>query len=87
MMHSHFKYLAGDTAAGFWLFNKRSETQLVKNSSKLILSLYSGQLVRVFSERVVTETDTHAVRLSASSRHCQQAPSAGVRLLQTPDLF
>lgn len=37
--------------------------------------------------RVVTETDTHAVRLSASSRQRQQATSDGVRLLQTPDLF
>ena len=54
---------------------------------KLLLSLKSEEVTRVFSERVVTETDTQAVRLSASSRHRQQATSDGVCLLQTPDLF
>lgn len=54
---------------------------------KLLLWLDGGEVICVFSERVVTEMDTHAVRLSASSRHRQQATSDGVCLLQTPDLF
>lgn len=50
-------------------------------------STLSVEMPRVFSERVVTEPDTHAVSLSAGSRLRQQANTDRVCLLQTPDLF
>lgn len=78
----------GYPTAGALAIQKRFENTLIKQFiSNFYFSLKSGKLVRVFSEGVVTETDTHAVRLSASSRHRQQATGDGVCLLQTPDLF
>lgn len=42
-----------------------------------ISTLHSVEMPRVFSERVVTEPDTHAVSLSVGSRLRQQANTDG----------
>lgn len=77
----------GCATAGALAFQNVSKHTYKVIYFKPLLSRNSRNVIHEFSERVVTEMDTHAVRLSDSSRHCQQATSDGVCLFQTPDLF